>query len=493
MPDSIAETSRSLGTMTAARSPTGLEVTRYLAAAAHSDPAFRDSVLDQIERQEYRCRAPEFGIDERVVIEECRRADRRWKVRDALLLVALLVFLVPSGFMPDLQYVLSQSPDDFALLLHVYAAKLVLLVLVAAAILFTETLLREHFTLRRRFANPARPRSDAAVLNTKTARQNLVVYAGYSPFVGSGLTLRDWSFSVNLQKTAGGGGRTCPNELSVQALTDFVQGRLDNLRLPCLEHYHVLFADGRYIRNDRRLMPSPYNLPPRSVPDEFLLKAAHGLETCRRTYLCIAITDWSGELVLTTYVRFKKGEANLFAEASSFIVPPLKRVYYQINSMDPALKVRKLAGLIIQSLLVAPFRLLWSPISVYQIIMRPLQHWSGYRRTYKAIRDNPLFNYGALTSIRQLGMENWFRVYFQRLDRDMHMKTVEQCLIDAIVDCLEEHDIDTSDIRERRTAILNNGVMISGGVVTAESIAAGSGAKSIVSKLQSITPKSKAD
>jgi hypothetical protein len=135
--------------------------------------------------------------------------------------------------------------------------------------------------------------------------------------------------------------------------------------------------------------------------------------------------------------------------------------------------------------------LIWSPFSIYRIIMEPLQHLSVARHTRKAIRDNQLFNYGALTSIRQLGMENRFRVYFQRLDRDMHMKTVEQCLIDAIVDCLEEHDIDTSDIRERRTAILNNGVMISGGVVTAESIAAGAGAKSVVSKLQSMGSSSK--
>ena len=64
----------------------------------------------------------------------------------------------------------------------------------------------------------------------------------------------------------------------------------------------------------------------------------------------------------------------------------------------------------------------------------------------------------------------------------MHRKTTEQCVIDAIVDYLEQHGVDTSDIRERRTAILNTGVMISGGVVHAESLVAGTGAKSIVSR-----------
>jgi hypothetical protein len=151
MPDSLAE----LTPLRApARTPAALrrlEATRYLAAAAHSDPEFRKSVLDQIERQEYRCRAPEFGIDEGIVVEECRRADRRRKIREALLLAVLLLFLLLSRFMSDL----SDGLDDFGLLLRMHSKELILVLVAGAVLIFGEALLQEHFTLRRRFAKPA--------------------------------------------------------------------------------------------------------------------------------------------------------------------------------------------------------------------------------------------------------------------------------------------------------------------------------------------------
>jgi hypothetical protein len=98
------------------------------------------------------------------------------------------------------------------------------------------------------------------------------------------------------------------------------------------------------------------------------------------------------------------------------------------------------------------------------------------------MKRNPRFNFGAVTSIRELGMENYYRVYFQQLDKERHVKTIEQCTIDAIVEFLETHNIDTSDIRDRRSAILNNGVIVAGGDLHAENMAVGSGAKAALSR-----------
>jgi hypothetical protein len=44
---------------------------------------------------------------------------------------------------------------------------------------------------------------------------------------------------------------------------------------------------------------------------------------------------------------------------------------------------------------------------------------------------------------------------------------------------LDEHDIDTSEIRERRALILNSGIIVQGGDVTAESLAVGAGATAV--------------
>jgi hypothetical protein len=70
-----------------------------------------------------------------------------------------------------------------------------------------------------------------------------------------------------------------------------------------------------------------------------------------------------------------------------------------------------------------------------------------------------------------------YRRYFQRLDREMYVKTLEQRLLDAIIQFLDEHNVDVSDLVERQTTILNNGVMLSGGTIQAESLAVGTGAR----------------
>ena len=59
----------------------------------------------------------------------------------------------------------------------------------------------------------------------------------------------------------------------------------------------------------------------------------------------------------------------------------------------------------------------------------------------------------------------------------MTLKLVEKEILDAIIDFLEAHDIDTSELRERQSMILNNGVIMSGGTVQAETVAMGGRAR----------------
>jgi ATP-dependent Clp protease ATP-binding subunit ClpA len=81
-----------------------------------------------------------------------------------------------------------------------------------------------------------------------------------------------------------------------------------------------------------------------------------------------------------------------------------------------------------------------------------------------------------------LGTENTWRVYFQKLDKEMHAKIVEQQLLDVLAKFLEDHGIDVSELKERGSYILNNGVMVSGGSIQAEGLAVGEGAQAKVFK-----------
>jgi hypothetical protein len=89
------------------------------------------------------------------------------------------------------------------------------------------------------------------------------------------------------------------------------------------------------------------------------------------------------------------------------------------------------------------------------------------------IRCNPMYNYGVDQSIREWAASSQYRMHFQKLDKEMHIKTIEQNLLDAIIDFLDEHDVDITSLRERQTAILNNGVIVTGGSIQADNMAVG--------------------
>jgi hypothetical protein len=46
-------------------------------------------------------------------------------------------------------------------------------------------------------------------------------------------------------------------------------------------------------------------------------------------------------------------------------------------------------------------------------------------------------------------------------------------ILNTIVEFLEDHDIDTSDVKDRRTMILNSGIIVHGGDVNAQALAVG--------------------
>lgn len=93
-----------------------------------------------------------------------------------------------------------------------------------------------------------------------------------------------------------------------------------------------------------------------------------------------------------------------------------------------------------------------------------------------------MFDYGSVTSVRQSGMSTNYRRYFQKLDREMYVKLVQQRILDLITEFLDKRNIDTSDLKERTTSIMNNGVIVSGGSIQTESMAVGVGARARVDR-----------
>ena len=94
------------------------------------------------------------------------------------------------------------------------------------------------------------------------------------------------------------------------------------------------------------------------------------------------------------------------------------------------------------------------------------------------MKKDSSFNYGSRSSLREDVSSSLYGHYFQKLDKEMYVQVFEKQLLEALVNFLSDHNIDTSDIQERKSTILNTGIIMKGGELKADSLAVGSEAKS---------------
>jgi len=122
--------------------------------------------------------------------------------------------------------------------------------------------------------------------------------------------------------------------------------------------------------------------------------------------------------------------------------------------------------------------LVLAPGTVVRALGAPISQARRRARQRREITQTLRFDYGSSRSPRERAADERFQRYFQQLDRDMHVKIIERTVLAAIVDFLDDKGIDTTELVQRQTTILNNGVFVTGGAtVNAQSMAGGTGAQ----------------
>ena len=442
------------------------ETTRYLCAAAHLDANFRSYVIKYVVEEEHKAIGESFGVDAVSVARHCLAARRREMFRDIALLLILLILIISRSF-----------------------ALLIPCIILAWAIVFIE-LWNAHYRvianqLTKTKFNPDAinfrldPNLEQKIRNTANAQNaNLVVYSGFTPFVGAGISIGGWSFALNVQKGKQEMDSTLePLPFQVGEMYSYLTNALTKHDVVGLSVMDRLYVDGREIRDDQRFLPHPLARPNHQVDPSLIKTFIENPPQSIRYYKCIQVISWKGELVLFIFLRFSKMGQSLFVEANYFLLPPVKEQYYKIDSIEPTLSIRKIGELLAQSAVITPVHWLLSPFRLLAAILRPLQRASEHAAIKRAIGENPSFDYGANSSIRIHASSIRYRQFFQKLDREMYVKIIERQILESIIDFLDKKHIDTTDLKEQRATILNNGVIVSGGSVSAENIAVGEQAR----------------
>jgi hypothetical protein len=309
--------------------------------------------------------------------------------------------------------------------------------------------------------------------------QNLTVYKGFTPFVGTGIDLGGWSFTVAIDKPKEILGKPAePKMFSTGEIYDTVDSSVVSLGFEGLSTRDHFFVSGTDIRDDRALLSHVNGRPAQVLDTELAARYRLGSDLRIRQYKWIRVQDWGNELVMSFFLRFCLKGNSLFVELKRYLLTPISEKYRQVDKI-PQLSFRSLGKLLQSSVFIGPLCALFSPLvigmKIYKGIERLFDTEGRQRRTM--INDNPLFDYGAETSIRQKFSSDQFTHYFQKIDGDFYIKILEREILDEIVCFLDDHNIDTSDIKERQTTILNSGIIVHGGDVKADSLAVGAGAQ----------------
>ena len=269
---------------------------------------------------------------------------------------------------------------------------------------------------------------------------------------------------------------------------------LNRLQLPGLRQRDHFFVHGQDVRGDKYLLADCYSRPVQKLSPEAVEYFLHASDSRIRHYKWLLVEDWGGEIAFSYFLRCSLRGPTLFVEIKRFLLTPLRASLREVDTLAPLGFSATLSRLFVVAPLAALFRLIAAPFAVLGYLGKGWEHLWGApeRQRRKLIDANPLYDYGASTSVRQNFASGEYMHYFQRADSDYYQKMLEKEILDTLIEFLDVHQVDTSDLRERQSTILNNGVIVQGGNIETGSLAVGDGARSFQKTVRKAVGKAKA-
>ncbi len=132
--------------------------------------------------------------------------------------------------------------------------------------------------------------------------------------------------------------------------------------------------------------------------------------------------DWSGELVLSVFLRFSKIAQKLFVETSYFLLTPARERFHQADWLNPKPTVRQWVSLLVESAVLSLFVVALAPLFLVGKVLHRWELWNRRRQTRRSIAENRAFNYGLTGSVREAASDGVYRRYFQKLARQRDVR-----------------------------------------------------------------------
>jgi hypothetical protein len=332
---------------------------------------------------------------------------------------------------------------------------------------------------------------------TRAQLGNATVYSGFDPFVGAGVMLPGWSFAMPIK--ADPHSKKGFRNFSVIELVDHVRERTAEIAahspnqpherreskhaLPQLVVFDHVFVSTDAIHQDDRFLPNSAAPPRQHLRPQEVEEIAGAPRGPVRHYLAARVPSWGGDIVAFVFFHFSTDGEKLYFECVKQLLPPTHVDYGVVDTMTSQMSTGQFFRLAAEAAAKTVPATVGAPVRLISDLLFDLRGDSPPTDT--------VVDYGARYAVRELGADDRYQNYFQRLDVDKHMKIVERQVLECIVRFLGEHGVDTAEFGERQVWILNQtSISVTGDYANVGPVATGSNANAAQNAGPATTPPS---
>jgi hypothetical protein len=364
--------------------------------------------------------------------------------------------------------------------------------------LLRTTMTRETFTRQPPPTVPRRVWIARRLAVVKEARDgNVTVYSGFSPFVGYAEAASNWSLAVPLlpaDDTPGKQSRPSePQAFTVVELVDHVRRQLsavatrggvdgtadatsEDLRTLTVEDR--VFVDGTTIGADPRFMATTGLTPAaRLSAEEVRQVMLHPTGTVRH-HLAVHVPLWGGDVVPSVFLHFSTEGRTLHLHCGNHVLGPVAAAYHVVDRLRDPLTPERQRGLLAEALPRTAPAFFGAPSRALRQARFEARRTRRMVDELTALEQDPVFDYGARLSVREMALSPSYHNYFQVVDAGRITSAVERHALAAIREFLDARGYDITDFRSQQQTILNQGLIQQGGtsIIGNQSIGPGSSA-----------------
>jgi hypothetical protein len=311
---------------------------------------------------------------------------------------------------------------------------------------------------------------------------NVVLHAGYWPFVGAGVKINAanaaWSIATELRLDEGSGPHESPNgraqhgappraEVDPVELVAHIRQRLaalrsrdlpDNERITGLQLRDQVISSGTRwhdfpLIDDRVRLPYSFAAP--HAIDAIIRSPQTGARHFLRATVGAAdkavVGDDGGTImpaehqsvVNSTYLHVAVEGGMLYVESVATVLGPIRQRYLDIDRYDGDTDPLTVAGGEAMRRFVSATAS--APVKLIGAIIRTVTLPGAIHRADREAANEPVYDFGARRDIRELASRNGSANYLQELDTEKYRRLIDRRATGAIDEFLTAKGIDTSD------------------------------------------------